>query len=105
MTDFGWNYPPGVSQLPGESRAEQAYQRAYEDDAGYALAVRQAWASRLELLVPATSVDRMLALDTAVLVDLALALDMEDVPTREEYAQAVAEDGYPGDDDREEPYE
>lgn len=105
MTDWGWHYPPGVSTLPGESRAEVAYQRAYEDDEGYARAVREAW----EELIREVGVDPagmpFSSTDPDVLYRVGFALGM-DLPSREEYAQRVADSGfgYP-DDDSEEPFE
>lgn len=106
MTDFGWNYPPGVSQLPGESRAEQAYQRAYEDDAGYADNIRSTLDECYLFGMPDYARRQVLALPSDVLYALAVATGMDDVLSREDYAQQLAENGYPDDDDdREEPYE
>lgn len=104
-TDWGWQFPPGVSQLPGESRAEQAYQRAYEDDAGWYAALVDA----LEKEAPDMPKGASNALAELSTDDLYAFCQWLYGPfvilTREEYAIRAAEHGYPGDDDREEPYE
>lgn len=89
MSCFGWDFPPGVSTLPGESRAEVAYQHAYEDDEGFARAVREQWADYLKPLTVQQLVD-VLSLPTDTLSALAQALDCEDVETRKEYAERIA---------------
>ena len=91
------SYPVGVGDLPGESPAEVRYQTAYEDDDGYAAAVREQVRGYIDGLSE-KAVTALLGLDADVLYELAYELAMLGVESREEYAERIAEQWNEGED-------